>query len=353
MKSGMRRLGEFDIAEHFARWSPPLATQILFGLTCTFVAVGTRVAIDGFAPAAGPYSLLYPAILIATLFGRWRAGLVAWAASLFFAWYFVLPAHHSFAFENPQDGPRTIVNAITSFVILVFAEVFRRAVRRAAAERDREIGERDLLLHEIDHRVKNNFSIVAAFLELQKLRQKNEDVRAALELASTRVRGFAAAHSFLYDPDGDAQHVEMRDYLGKLSKTLSDGLFPTKAVRMSIEADSMKMPRDRAAALGLVVSELATNAAKHAFADRKDGEVVITFRNGPQGWRLTVADNGLGMANAASGEGIGAQIIEAFARQAGGAVFYEWSEIGTRATVAQVVETARDAPDPALQKSPA
>lgn len=333
MNNVMRRLGELDVAERLSPALPPLASQILFGLACSAIAALTRVLVDAFAFAAGPYSLIYPAILLSTLFGRWPSGLATWATSFLFAWYFVLPETHSFAFAAPLDGPRTLVNALASLVILVFAEIFRNAVRRAVAERDQEIETRDLLLREINHRIKNNFAIVASMLNIQMNREENEKARDVLSVAAARVQSFAAAHESLYG-HGDAQTVEMNRYLFSLGQSLSQSVLNGDDLKLNVSVEETHLPRDQAISIGLIVNELVTNAAKHAFGDER-GRITVEFGDRDGRWRLYVADNGRGIPEGALKSGLGSELIAAFVEKAGGEVFYETSPSGTRVTVRQ------------------
>ncbi|WP_428410090.1 sensor histidine kinase [Hyphococcus sp.] len=318
----------------------------MFGIACTLLVIGARALVDSMALSAGPFSLIYPAILIATLFGRWQAGLVAWGVSLLYAWYFVLPAPGSFAFDVAGDAARTMVNAGASLVIVVFAEIFRRAVREAAAERDKEIKERGLLLREIDHRMRNNFAIVESFLNLQVRTAESDEAKRALAIAAGRMHSFAAAHKTLYreyrGADG-ASLIDMRTYLADITAHLAQALFPSEQVKLHLDVGETQMPRDKAAAIGLVLNELVTNAAKHAFHGRDDGELAISFDEDGGEWRLTVADNGCGIENGrmdnghAKGEDarekLGAALVEAFAQKAGGVISQESNGAGARFVV--------------------
>ncbi len=340
-----RRLSDFDVADRFAAFGPALLLQALFGVVCSTGAIITRALVDSFAAAAGPYSLIYPTILIATLFGRWQAGVVTWATSFLFAWYFVLPAHGSFAYEVSGDGARTIVNGAAALVIVIFAEMFRRAVRRAAEERDEEIKARGLLLREIDHRMRNNFSIVESFLGMQARNASNEESRRALGIALGRMHSFASTHKTLYDnyrTNSEASLVEMRAYLGDLTDHLCEALFLKDEVTVKLSVNGARLPREQAAAIGLVLNELVTNAAKHAFGDARGGEIEVTFDEDGEAWRLVVADNGRGYDAADEHRGSGTELIEAFARQAGGAITMESSPAGTRYTLAGARRAAKE-----------
>jgi two-component sensor histidine kinase len=273
--------------------------------------------------------------MIATLFARWRAGLITLLLTFFYSWYALLPNENSFVLANPADGPRLIVVAVTTLLTLALADLFRAAVRRAALERQHELENRDLLLREIDHRMKNNFAIVASLLELQKRQEKSEEARNALAAASARVQSFSSAHRSLYSDGADIHSVDMRDYLKTLIEYLAEALFLTGRVNVRFKAESMAMPRDQAVSVGLVLNEVVTNAAKHAFVDNETGEIVIDFSNTPQGWRLEVSDNGRGISEAPApgGGGLGSRLITAFAQKAGAEVIVERPIVGARIIV--------------------
>ncbi|WP_375267717.1 sensor histidine kinase [Phenylobacterium sp.] len=331
LREWLLRFGEIDVVEAWRRRLPPLLVELLFGLSCTVGMIAVRLAIDVVAPTAGPFSLIYPAVLISTLFGRWRAGLTTFVTAFLFAWYFVLPDPHSFRFAVAGDAARTVVNACSALVILLFAEVFRGAVRRAASQRDAEIALRDLLLREIDHRMKNNFMIVGSLLELQRRRQPSEEAREALAAAAARIHSFTAAHQALYEDGGRLHDVAMGEYLRTLTRNIVDALFLPERIELRLDADDIMLPRDKAVSIGLVLNEAVTNAAKHAFGPDERGAITVAFHAEGADWRLCVADDGRGGAPPpATSTGLGSSLIVAFAERAGAQVVTERLDRGTR-----------------------
>lgn len=308
--------------------------MVIFGLLCALAAILLRGLLSFGIGGAGPYSLIYPAILISTLFGRWRAGLVCFIVSFLYAWYFILPFPGSFQFENAQDAPRTLINGAAAFVIIIFAETFRRAVQRAVAERDVELAARELLLKELDHRTKNNFAMVASLLDMQRRQQVNEEAQGVLTVAAARVQSFAALHTSLYSGRAFIEEVSMSDYLASLRDDLQRALFETGRIEISLTSDDFMMPRDRALAIGLVTNELVTNAAKHAFNETGSGTIKISFvAKSEEDWTLTIADDGVGMPDDSVGgktpTGLGSRLIDAFTRKAGAELKVERAERGT------------------------
>jgi two-component sensor histidine kinase len=334
---GVGRIGELDLPERLAPYARVWVTQLLFALLCTAAAAVARVLVDIFAPGAGPFALGYPAVLVAALFARWQSGAIAALLSVAHAWYFLLPPVNSFTGKPPEDWPRLLVIVIAYVIMISVAELFRRAVRQAATERDRQIAERDLFLEEFDHRVKNNFTLVASLLEMQRRRAGEGETGDALANALSRVESIARAHRHLYRGASAPGEVDMAAYIHELCTALAEALFLRGAITLDCEADHAALPRDRAVSIGLIVNELVTNAAKHAFGDREGGAIHVHFEAMPTGWRLTVADNGSGMPEEMRRDGrqggLGQRLVEGFVRQARGRIHTESGPKGTRVTV--------------------
>jgi two-component sensor histidine kinase len=331
----MARIGELDLPDRLYPAVPRWVTQCGVALLSVGAAGLIRLGINALAPGAAVFALVYPAIMIATLFARWQSGLLAAVISIAYAFFFVyLPAP-----TTTQSGPYWTLFAVTvaAGLTVLLAETFRRAVHRATAERDREIADRDLMLSEFEHRVKNNFQIVASMLDIQRRRVSDPAASEALGSALMRVDSIARAHRHLYR-DGQASEVNVSEYLRDLCNTLSDALLLRGGVTLTCDADAARIPRDHAVSIGLVVNELVTNAAKHAFAGRETGTIRVSWKHLPEGgWRLTVADDGVGLPPGSRAKrkdgGLGQRLIEAFAKQAGGTLTTESDANGTRVTM--------------------
>ncbi|WP_299426961.1 sensor histidine kinase [Sphingomonas bacterium] len=185
--------------------------------------------------------------------------------------------------------------------------------------------------------MKNKFAIVASMLDIQRRRAGDTPAGEALGAAMMRVDSIARAHRHLYR-DGERSEVNVQDYLADLCATLSDALLLRGGVTLHCEADPAPIQRDHAVSIGLVVNELVTNAAKHAFAGRESGTIDVSWkRRAEGGWRLTVADDGVGMPPgpkpARRDGGLGQRLIEAFAHQAGGSLNTVSGETGTCVTM--------------------
>lgn len=313
----MQRLANYDVSRQFVSPGGKLGAQLAFGFLCAVAMVGARALFDIWAPVSGPFALIYPAVLLATLYGHWRAGLVAFLTTFFWAWFFILPEQKSFLFSNPTDPARVVLNAFSALIVLVFAEAFRRAARSAVDQVTESADRRLTLLADLEHRTKNNFALVASMLEIQKRRIPQVELHGALDDAIGRVRTFAEAYSALASEQSNEQDVAMKPYLDQLLTRLEGSALPPR-VRMFHEVDEAMLPREIAVAIGLYLNEAVANASKYAFPPERSGTIAVFFhvRNGK--WRLTIEDDGVGEdAVSHSPGGIGSKLLHAFAQQAG------------------------------------
>jgi len=333
----MGRIGELDLPNRLAPTVPEWLSSVIIGLAAAASAGVLRFILDQLTPGVAAFALIFPAVTVATLFARWLAGATTAAVSVFYIWIFVYPRSGAYPPTSQQALISVLSVCIALGITIAVAELFRRAVRRASDERDREILERDLFLEEFDHRVKNNFALVAALLDMQRRRTKDSETQAALSSALTRVESIARAHRHLYRGGAISPgNVDMAVYLDELSAALAEALFLRGAITLDCVCDHAALPRDRAVSIGLIVNELVTNAAKHAFADRESGRIEIRFEAAVTGWKLTVRDDGVGLPaepKPRKDGGLGQRLIDGFVRQARGTATTETGPEGTRVTV--------------------
>lgn len=335
LRSRIVRLGEFDIVARLSPFLPRWATELAVAMFAIGAAMLARLMLDLLAPGGAPFVLVYPAAMLAALLAGWKPGLLTATVLVGFIKFYSYPVIGSFLPVDSAGAFTLVAISIGALLIVGIAALFRAAVRGAAAERDREIADRDLLLAEFDHRMKNNFAIVASILDIQRRRSYGAAAEA-LGAAFHRVESIARAHRQLYRGDRQGGTVEMREYLTGLCGALADALFLRGGVTLAVESDTVAIDRDRAVSIGLVVNELVTNAAKHAFVGRDAGAIRVGFRRVSAGLELTVADNGVGMGRTTPpppGSGLGSRLIPAFARQAGGTLATESAAKGTCVTL--------------------
>jgi PAS domain S-box-containing protein len=199
------------------------------------------------------------------------------------------------------------------------------------------LAQRDLLLRELNHRVKNNLQLITALLHLQAARLDNASMRAPFDQASSRVAAIAEIHASLHPTEGASGDIAVGDYLERLCGRLTTAFLEDDGERITlkVEANHARLDLERALPLGLIVNELVTNALKHAFPAGMGGAITVAFTHRDGGWRLEVGDTGPGTAPSdENGEsGFGSRLVELLVKQIGGRM-----EIGRDVGTVVVVE---------------
>ncbi len=171
------------------------------------------------------------------------------------------------------------------------------AERRRAEERiTASLREKESLLQEVHHRVKNNLQIVSSLLNLQSRDQTDPAIRTAFAESQQRIRSMALIHEMLYQTE-DLAEIDFGAYLRTLIPALIRS-YGTNAVRVSHEIIAAAIPvrTETAVPLGLIVNELITNSLKHAFPSRRAGRISIEFRRlDEKTFSLMVRDDGVGL----------------------------------------------------------
>lgn len=183
-------------------------------------------------------------------------------------------------------------------------------------------------LRESHHRIKNNLQIVASLLAIQARASAEPAVREPLMDAYRRVLAVARLHERLQEAADDAV-TDAGAFLRGLCPDLE-----LAGLSIAVEADDAPLPSETVVTLALVVNELATNAAKHAYGEA-GGEIRVCLRREPPGWRLTVVDDGRGMAadalQAQDRQGLG--LVQALVRQLRGSITVDQTLAGASVTV--------------------
>lgn len=213
------------------------------------------------------------------------------------------------------------------------------------------LGEKELLLKEVHHRVKNNLQIVSSLLSLQVHDAQSPETLRLLAESQHRIRAMALIHEQLYRSD-DLSQIDFSVYVEQLAGQLCRSHEGGVRLAVRVEAEHCRLPLDQAVPCGMIVSELVANAAKHAFPNREAGEIVVGFaQQGPE-YRLGVRDDGVGVAaeTAAQGESLGLRVVRALVRQIHGQLHIE-NQGGTLVDIRFPAAGNEPQPEPLREKN--
>jgi two-component sensor histidine kinase len=199
---------------------------------------------------------------------------------------------------------------------------------RVEARLRESLAEKELLLREIHHRVKNNLQIVSSLLNLQQATLSDPAAIAAVGESAVRMRAMALLHQMLYQADTIGR-VRMDEYLRALALHVR-GSNAGDEIQMIFALEPITLDMDRAIPCGLIVTELLTNCLKHAFQGRP-GQVTLGLRRLEDAqYELSVADDGGGTSEDIAQSGsLGLRLVRALARQLAGTLDWEARPAGT------------------------
>ncbi len=219
--------------------------------------------------------------------------------------------------------------------------VFVTAITRDVTERERteaqiraSLREKELLLSEIHHRVKNNLQIVSSLLSLQSNYVTDADALAMFRESQQRVKTMALIHEKLYR-SADFAHIDFLDYLAALSSDLVSS-FHRPSVRLVTEGSAKSVNITTAIPCGLIVNELVTNALRHAFPDGREGTITVSLSMDDAGVHvLSVSDDGIGFPediDFRNTNSLGLELVTALVNQLDGTITLDRTK-GTTFTI--------------------
>lgn len=224
------------------------------------------------------------------------------------------------------------------------ARLYATVQRQLAAQRRTEeqllesLHEKEVLLKEIHHRVKNNLQVIYSLLSLQVQYAHDESTVDVLRDSQNRIRSMALIHEKLYQ-SANLADIDFGEYLRTLSSQLHRSYATDdRVVRLIVNTAPIRLPLDTALPCALIAGELISNALKHAFVGRKEGMVSVHIYGGADGQvEMEVADDGVGISKTSSGEikkttTLGMQLVDSLVRQLGGSIQVK-NGGGTRFTV--------------------
>lgn len=184
------------------------------------------------------------------------------------------------------------------------------------------LNEKEVLLKEIHHRVKNNMQIISSLISLQTDYADNEDTIKMFQDSKNRIRSMALIHEKLYQSE-DISLIDFSDYIESLAGRLLEVYGVGRRITLKVNAEDIFLSIDSAIPCGLIINELVSNSIKHAFPEDKYGEVTIEMKGNDKKYVLTVADNGVGFPDDVDyrdTESLGLQIVQTLISQLRGEI---------------------------------
>jgi len=235
--------------------------------------------------------------------------------------------------RNLSYGDAGNVRLLVTITDVTAAQRIRRAKDSLLKEKDDLLAEKVLLLQELQHRVANSLQIIASLILQSARKVQSDETRGVLTDAHSRVMSVAALQRQL--ATSQLTDVALADYFKQLCASIGASMIrdPSKLL-MVVDVDgSVRSPHD-SISLGLIVTELAINALKHAFVAGGEGCITVSYRGDEADWTLSVADDGVGMPAPENAKaGLGSSIVQALAQQLEATVEVESSPAGVTVRV--------------------
>lgn len=194
-----------------------------------------------------------------------------------------------------------VIIGLALLIVLVYVQrtrVLRKTNAELFEQKDelaKNAQEKEMLLNEIHHRVKNNLQVVSSLLNMQSREVKDEKVLSALKEGRDRVHSMALVHQMFYQEHEDAASIEAHKYIEQLCNSLLRSYGGDQnGITLSLKVEECLLDIDRATLIGLIVNELVSNSLKYAFNGKGEGTLTVSLKAHPKNFALTVSDNGSG-----------------------------------------------------------
>lgn len=329
----------------------PLAVQ--YGATALIALAffGLRYLLGGLDLDEGrlPLFLFFvPAVVLAAFLFNRGSGYFAVFVSIALGLYFMLDPRRPFAEPALDDGIRIVSFLIVGLLTAAVVQMLRKHLDAATDRLSQlsaeaaELGERaagleaadaqkELLLHDINHRIKNQLQVVAGYILLGQRDVTDEAAAEVLGSAANRLRVLARVYDRL-QLRRESTTVGARGFIEEMVNDLQPGLIGIRPIVLRAEAEDADLSSSRAVTLGLMINELVTNAVRFAFDEDETGNILVLFRRCASGFCLEVIDDGRGFRSEARSGSVGQRMLRALVAQLDGTV--EWAgPPGTRVSV--------------------
>jgi two-component sensor histidine kinase len=279
-----------------------------------------------------------PSVILSSLFLAQGAGIWAVLVSAALIKGVLLSPSHGMGFSRQEDFWALVVFLGTGLLTVLTSEALHDAFFRLAAankglaEANARIAaseqEKNLLLHELTHRFKNDLANLTAILRLQARSVADPFARTELMEASERVQIMGRLHQHL-TPSGEATVVDAGKFISELCEDWRTSMIGLRPIVLSVDVEQDEMPFSQAIMLGLIINELVTNSLKYAFPEGRAGKIDILLTTVGTEHVLTVRDDGIGDAEPfPESTGLGQRLVNAMTKQLNGQYHAQRTDTG-------------------------
>ena len=200
--------------------------------------------------------------------------------------------------------------------LAIYLSMQRRILRQTKGDLETSLAEKETLLKEIHHRVKNNLQLITSLLNLQADSDDSQSIEDFLYKGQNRVKSMALIHEQLYQ-SVNISSINMEEYIQQLVQSILQSFgMKGETIQLQIKADSIQLDIDQAIPLGLIINELVNNSLKHAFEEQVNGQLSVSLEQQEDQVLLTVSDNGRGIEiNSQSSDTLGIQLVQLLTKQ--------------------------------------
>ena len=210
-----------------------------------------------------------------------------------------------------------LVFLLLLYLLLLYKSLKNNSKKNKMLEKQNK--EKEFLLKEIHHRVKNNLEIVSSLISLQSAELNDEKILTAMQNSQHRIQSMSMIHQKLYQ-EKSLSSIEMKSYFFDLSNYIVSIFDAQDRVEVRMDMDEIELEVDTAIPIGLIVNELLTNSMKYAFPNKASGVVTIKLKKANSQLFLNVSDNGIGshVTKQPIETGFGTKLVKLLTRQLDG-----------------------------------
>lgn len=265
-------------------------------------------------------------ISILLMFGRkelFKHLIVLFAASLTAAIYLILYYYNTNYESGNCSNILKSINIFFSisntlvFIIISSIENYRKEELIA-----KYVKEKEVLLAEVFHRVKNNMNIITSILNLKKHMSESEEVQVAMEECRNRVFSMALVHKRIYQTN-NISSINLKDYVHELLDELINGMGGEESLELDFQSENIEIDLNKAIPCGLIINELVTNSFKYARVPNQKLKLSVKIKLKEEQVFINIQDNGPGINEEKKTESLGMLLIESLSEQISGAYSFE------------------------------